>query len=225
MQSIRSNMGIAILDQRLWFPQAQSANEEGLVAIAGDLSVPRLLLAYRSGLFPWTANPLTWWSPDPRGVFNLEQFHCPRRVEKQIRCGGFEITRDKAFRQVIEACAAPSPGRESTWISPEFVEAFTNLHKQGHAHSLEYWKQGELLGGVYGVAIGGFFAGESMFHRASNASKICLFFLIQHLRERGFALFDIQMLTPVTMALGGINIAREEYLKRLNEALELDRVF
>jgi leucyl/phenylalanyl-tRNA--protein transferase len=218
-------MGIAILDHRLWFPRAQSADAEGLVAVGGELSLERIILAYRSGIFPWTANPLTWWSPDPRGIFNLDQFHCPRSLAKQIGRGGFEITRDKAFRQVIEACAAPGTRRESTWISAEFIEAFTNLHVQGHAHSLEYWKGSELLGGIYGVAIGGFFAGESMFHQASNASKICLFFLVQHLRERGFALFDIQMLTPITMALGGVNISREEYLKRLAGALELARTF
>jgi len=218
-------MGIAVLNDRIWFPNARSANADGLVAVGGDLSVPRLLLAYQSGIFPWTANPLTWWSPDPRAVFNIQEFQCPRSLAKQVRRGQFEITRDKEFRQVMEACAAPGPGRETTWISSEFIDAFTELHAQGHAHSIEYWEEGKLLGGVYGVAIKGFFAGESMFHRASNASKICLSFLIEHLLERQFALFDIQMLTPLTTALGAVTISREDYLNRLSHALTLDCFF
>jgi leucyl/phenylalanyl-tRNA--protein transferase len=218
-------MGVAVLNENLWFPDPQLANAEGLVAAGGDLSVPRLLLAYRSGIFPWTANPVTWWSPDPRAVFLLDQFHCPRSLAKEIRRGQFQIAKDKAFRSVMEGCAASAPGRRTTWISSEFIEAFNNLHNQGYAHSVEYWREGELLGGIYGVSIGGFFAGESMFHRASNASKICLFYLVQHLRERGFALFDIQMLTPITLQLKGVNIPRQEYLKRLQHAIHLKCAF
>src|SRR5258706_15556248 len=114
-------MGIAILNDTLWFPEPQSANADGLVAVGGDLSVPRVLLAYRSGIFPWTANPLTWWSPDPRGIFSLDAFHCPRSLAKEIHRGQFEITIDENFREVMEACAAPAPGRETTWISTEFI--------------------------------------------------------------------------------------------------------
>ncbi len=222
---LSDSMGVPVLNENIWFPDAQSANTEGLVAVGGDLSVQRLLLAYRSGIFPWTANPLTWWSPNPRAIFDLDCFHCPRSLAKELRRGQFEITLNKAFRQVMEGCAAPAPGRISTWISPEFIDAFSNLHQEGHAHSIEYRQGGQLLGGVYGVAIGGFFAGESMFHRVNNASKICLFYLVQHLRERGFALLDIQMLTPITTQLNGINIPREEYLKRLKEAIKLDTSF
>jgi len=218
-------MGVAVLNEKVWFPDPQLANAEGLVAVGGDLSVERLLLAYRSGIFPWTANPLTWWSPDPRAIFHLDHFHCPRSLAKEVRRGQFEIARNQAFRQVMESCAAPAPGRRSTWISPEFIEAFHNLHKEGHAHSVEYRCSGELLGGIYGVAIGGFFAGESMFHRVNNASKICLFYLVQHLRERGFALLDIQMLTPITIQLNGVNITRVEYLKQLEHAVNLNRSF
>src|SRR5207244_5818769 len=200
-------MAVTILDQRLRVPDPRLADSEGLVAIGGDLSVPRLLLAYRSGVFPWTADPVTWWSPDPRAIFELDGFfHVSRSLGKTIRKGVFEVTRDKAFRQVMEGCAAPGPGRRDTWINAEFLEGYTRLHKKGHAHSLECWQGPRLVGGIYGVAIGGFFAGESMFHRVSNASKVALYYLYEHLRQRGFALFDIQMLTPITARLGGITI-------------------
>lgn len=210
----------ALLDQRLLFPSPLLANTEGLVAIGGDLSVPRLLLAYRSGIFPWTVKPVTWWSPDPRAIFELDQFHVSRSLAKVIRKGIFQITTNRAFREVMKACAAPGPGRRTTWITREFLKAYTQLHEQGHAHSLECWQDDKLVGGIYGVAIGGFFAGESMFHTASNASKIALYHLIEHLREHDFALFDIQMLTPITSRLGAIQIPRTEYLKRLALAVE-----
>jgi leucyl/phenylalanyl-tRNA--protein transferase len=121
---------------------------------------------------------------------------------------------------VIQNCAARAPGRDDTWITEEFIEAYTQLHKLGHAHSLECWQNGELVGGIYGIATGGLFAGESMFHRASNASKVALYHLVEHLRQRGFKLFDIQMLTPVTKQMGGVTIPRGEYLKRLEKALD-----
>ena len=218
-------MGVVVLNDNLRFPNARHANAEGLVAVGGDLSVPRLLLAYRSGIFPWTVSPLTWWSPDPRAIFELDQFHCPRSLAKEIRRGNFEVTIDKEFRQVMEGCAASAPGRRSTWISSEFINAFGNLHELGHAHSLECRRAGQLVGGIYGVALGGFFAGESMFHRVSNASKIALFHLVQHLRQRGFTLFDIQMLTPITIQFGAMNISREKYLERLAQSVELQRSF
>ena len=249
----------AILDHRLAFPDPRRANKDGLVALGGDLSVERLLLAYRSGVFPWTVNPITWWSPNPRGIFELEKFHVPRRLAQTLRkcvhqptpspskegsteprpvplLGGvrggfignsksvkdsFVVTRNRAFRQVMEGCAAPARGRGQTWISPEFIAAYAALHEAGHAHSVECWQGETLVGGIYGVGVGGLFAGESMFHRADNASKIALVHLIEHLRERGFVLFDIQMVTPATEALGAVKIPRAEYLKRLAEAVEL----
>jgi len=137
-----------------------------------------------------------------------------------IRKGTFEITRDRAFKEVMEGCAAPAPGRRQTWISPEFICAYTLLHKEGHAHSLECWQSGQLVGGIYGVAIGGFFAGESMFHRVGNASKVGLYHLVNHLRERGFTLFDIQTLTPTTSRLGAALIPRSTYLQRLADAID-----
>ena len=212
-------MRAAILDQRLRFPSPRLADAEGLVAVGGDLSVARLLLAYRSGIFPWTVAPITWWSPNPRGIFELDRFHVPRSLAKVVRKAAFEITFDRAFRQVMEACAAPARGRRTTWISPEFIDAYTALHEQGHAHSVECWQAGRLVGGVYGVVIGGLFAGESMFHRASDASKVGLFHLAGRLRDRGFALFDIQMLTPATEQLGAIEIPRAKYLQRLAAAV------
>jgi leucyl/phenylalanyl-tRNA--protein transferase len=213
-------MSLAILDHRFRFPSPARADAEGLVAIGGDLSVPRLLLAYRSGIFPWTVDPITWWSPEPRAIFELDGFHVSRSLARVIRKGVFSITEDRAFGRVMQGCAAPAPGRRSTWISSDFIEAYTQLHQQGHAHSLECWQGRRLVGGIYGVTIGGLFAGESMFHRVSDASKAALFHLIEHLRRRGFVLFDIQMLTPITAQLGGITIPREEYLSRLAQAVK-----
>jgi leucyl/phenylalanyl-tRNA--protein transferase len=207
------------LDRRLWFPDPNTANADGLVAFGGDLSVGRLLLAYRSGIFPWTVQPVTWWSPDPRAIFEFDRFHVPRSLMKIVRRGVFHVTRDKAFRDVM-VCCATAPGRGSTWISREFIDAYVRLHRYGHAHSVECWLGDELAGGIYGVAVGGLFAGESMFHRVSNASKVALYYLVQHLRERGFVLFDIQMLTPVTRQLGAVAIPREDYLRRLAKAVE-----
>jgi leucyl/phenylalanyl-tRNA--protein transferase len=203
----------------LRFPDPRHANRDGLVAVGGDLSVARLLLAYRMGIFPWTVAPLTWWSPDPRGILELDGFRVSRSLARVLSKEHFRITVDQAFRQVVQGCAAPGPGRRTTWITTEFIEAYTRLHLEGHAHSIECWQGEELAGGVYGVAVGGLFTGESMFHRASNASKVALFHLVEHLRSRQFALLDIQMLTPVTEQLGGTTIPRSEYLRRLGEAI------
>jgi len=201
------------------FPDPRLADAKGLVKVGGDLSVARLLAAYRCGVFPWTVNPVSWWSPDPRGIFELDAIHISKSLGKIIRQGFFQVTRDRAFRQVIEACAAPGPGRRDTWISPEFIAAYTQLHEAGHAHSVECWRDGELAGGIYGVAAGGLFAGESMFHRVSNSSKVALAHLAAHLRARNFALFDIQMLTPITRQLGAVAIPRADYLQRLKAAV------
>ena len=218
-----------VLTTRLWFPDPRSAKQggefDGLVAIGGDLSVPRLLLAYRNGIFPWTDNPITWWSPDPRAIFELDRFHVSGSLARVLRKCVFEVTVDRAFRKVVDGCAAPAPGRESTWISPRFIEAYSRLHKKGHAHSVECWRGGQLVGGIYGVSIGGFFAGESMFHRVSNASKAALYHLIQHLRRSGFVLLDIQSTTPITRQLGAISIPREEYLRRLAQAVTMNCAF
>ena len=212
-------MAVAILGRRNVFPHPRLADAEGLVAVGGDLSVARLLAAYRAGIFPWTAAPVTWWSPDPRGIFELDGFHVSRSLARVLRQGVFRVTQDQAFREVMEGCAEPARGRSSTWISPEFINAYTQLHQEGHAHSVECWQGNQLAGGIYGVAIGGFFAGESMFHREANASKVALYYLSKHLRQRGYALFDIQMLTPITQQLGAVAIPREQYLTRLEQAI------
>jgi leucyl/phenylalanyl-tRNA--protein transferase len=209
----------------LAFPDPCTADPSGLLAIGGDLSVSRLLLAYRSGIFPWTVNPLTWWSPDPRAIIELDQFCPSRSLDKLMRKKPFTVTLDRAFSRVMEGCAAPAPGRGSTWIRPPFIEAYSRLHEKGHAHSVECWQQNELVGGVYGVSIGGFFAGDSMFHRASNASKIALAHLIAHLRDRRFELFDIQVVTSATRPLGATEISRADYLKRLRAATQKDCSF
>ncbi|MEI7731786.1 MAG: leucyl/phenylalanyl-tRNA--protein transferase [Verrucomicrobiota bacterium] len=208
------------LTEQLAFPNPQLAmrgEHNGLLAVEGDLSVPRLLLAYRSGIFPWSVNPITWWSPDPRALFELDAFHVSHSLARTLRRGVFEITVNRAFREVMIACSRPDC--ENRWISEEFIEAYCALHTQGHAHSLECWRDGELAGGIYGVGIGGVFAGESMFHRQTDASKVALFHLIQRLKERGYALFDIQMLTPITQQLGATEIPRRDYLRRLKAAV------
>ncbi len=216
-------------EDRVWFPEPETVEDSplhpGLVAVGGDFSIPRLLTAYQMGIFPWSVDPVTWWSPDPRGIFELDRFHVPRSLRRVINQGKFEITLDRAFREVMEGCAESAPGREGTWITAEFLAAYTELHKRGQAHSLECWQEGKLAGGIYGVAIGGLFAGESMFHRVSDASKVALFHLVEHLRRCEFALFDIQTVTPITARLGAVSIPRRDYLTRLAGAIALPRVF
>jgi leucyl/phenylalanyl-tRNA--protein transferase len=213
-----------LLQKELWFPPIQSADKNGLVAIGGDLSPERLLLAYRSGLFPWTVEPVSWWSPDPRGIMELDGFHVSRSLATTLRKGKWEVSYDREFRRVIECCAM-QPRGQRTWISPEFIAAYTRLHELGYAHSVECWQGGELVGGVYGVQLGGLFAGESMFHRVSDSSKVALYHLVCHLRERGIVLLDVQMVTPVTRQLGAREIPRLEYQQRLSAALKLDVQF
>jgi leucyl/phenylalanyl-tRNA--protein transferase len=214
-----------VLNKNTTFPDPSLADAEGLVAIGSDLGTERLLAAYRKGIFPWTINPITWWSPDPRAIFELDGFHVSQSLARVIRKGGFEVTMDQSFRAVMEGCAPPAPGRSGAWITEEFIEAYTRLHRLGHAHSVECRLKSELVGGIYGVTIGGLFAGESMFHRVNDASKVALYHLVGHLRERGFALFDIQMVTPATKPLGAIEIPRHEYLQRLSAAVAMKYSF
>ena len=194
---------------------------ENLVDIGGELNLDTLLSGYRSGAFPWTVNPVTWWSPDPRAIIEFETLHASRSLLKFLRKQPFQITLNRAFASVIHECACTAPNRKTTWIAPEFIAAYTDLHAAGHAHSLELWQNGVLVGGIYGIALGGYFAGESMFHRVSNASKAALYHLMQHLRARGFTLFDIQMPTRVTLQMGATLISRRDFLKRLRAAQSL----
>ncbi|HAB16325.1 MAG TPA: leucyl/phenylalanyl-tRNA--protein transferase [Verrucomicrobiota bacterium] len=208
-----------LLDDRLWFPDPRQARNDGLLAVGGDLSPPRLLLGYRSGVFPWTAGPVTWWSPDPRAIFDLDRIHISRSLARTRRRAGFEITFDRDFPGVITGCAAALREGNPTWITREFIDAYCELHRAGHAHSVEVWFEGELAGGLYGVALGGFFAGESMFHRRTDASKVAVVEIARRLRSDGFALFDTQMVTPVTRQLGAFEVPRNEYLRRLECAV------
>ncbi len=211
------------LGDRLEFPDPSGAADDGLVAVGGDLSPERLLLAYRCGLFPWTVRPVTWWSPDPRGIFELGGVHVGRSLRRRLRQQPYVVTLDRAFRAVIEACATER--RPGVWITREFIEAYDRLHRLGHAHSVECWRGETLVGGIYGVAVGGLFAGESMFHRADDASKIALVHLHDHLVSRGYALFDIQMVTEITGALGAVELPKGEYLRRLKLAVALECSF
>lgn len=218
-------LDIPVLTQELVFPDPAQARSNGLLAVGGDLSVERLLLAYRMGIFPWSSAPISWWSPDPRSIIPLGGLHISRSLARSLRRNRWRKTLDTAFRRVIEACAAPAPGREETWIEPPIIEAYTRLHLAGYAHSLEVWQGDELVGGIYGVAIGGFFAGESMFHRVNDASKAALVALTDHLRTRGFVLFDTQIASPLTRSMGAIDIPRRSYLERLGTAVDLDVSF
>jgi leucyl/phenylalanyl-tRNA---protein transferase len=207
----------------LLFPEL--ADEFGLVAVGGDLSPARLLEAYRRGIFPWydEQTPIMWWSPDPRAVFELDNVHLSRRLRRTIRSGRFTVTVNRDFGAVIRACAVrPEQG---TWITPEMMEAYERLHRLGYAHSVEAWHGQVLGGGIYGVAVGGLFAGESMFTRVNDGSKVALAALVERLRQRGFTLFDTQFVTDHTRRLGAIEIPREEYLGRLCKALTHDVTF
>lgn len=216
---------VPILGPDLTFPPAEKAPWQGLVAIGGDLSPARLLSAYRAGIFPWSVAPITWWSPEPRAIFEFENIHIPRSLQRTLRRGRFQVTLNRSFGQVIRACASVPREDGGTWITPSIIEAYERLHADGWAHSLECWQGDQLAGGVYGVAIGGLFAGESMFHHVSDASKVAVVTLLGHLRQRGFSLFDTQMLTETTRALGAIEIPRREYLARLQSALGVPVTF
>jgi leucyl/phenylalanyl-tRNA--protein transferase len=203
------------------FPDPESADELGLVAVGGDLNPVRLLEAYCRGIFPWysAGDPILWWSPDPRAIFELDGLHVSRRLRRTLRTGRFTFSVNRAFGAVIRGCGENRDG--GTWILPEVIRAYETLHRLGHAHSVEVWHNGGLAGGVYGVAVGGLFAGESMFTQVRDASKAALVFLTERLRQRGFRLFDIQFLTEHTARLGAVEIPRREYLGRLREALEV----
>jgi leucyl/phenylalanyl-tRNA--protein transferase len=185
---------------------------------------PELLLqGYRLGVFPMAMNDdsIEWFSPDPRAVLPLDDFHVPHALRRLLRRKPFEITIDKAFSAVIQACAE----RENTWINRDIIDSYTRLHELGHAHSVEAWKENKLAGGLYGVAVGGAFFGESMFHRVTDASKIALVALVEHLRARKFALLDTQWLTPHLQQFGGTQISRSHYLSLLRRAVDLPRRF
>jgi leucyl/phenylalanyl-tRNA--protein transferase len=188
-----------------------------------------LLAAYASGWFPMAddAGHISWYSPDPRGIIPLETFHVPARLQRVVRGGTFRIAIDTAFGAVIRACAAAErdPDDAGTWISEEIIDSYEALHDLGYAHSVEAWQGDRLVGGLYGVALGGAFFGESMFHRVTDASKAALVALVGRLRERGFTLLDSQWITPHLAQFGAVEIPRTDYLQRLERSLKVDAKF
>jgi leucyl/phenylalanyl-tRNA--protein transferase len=198
----------------------------GLVALGGQLLPETLLAAYRAGIFPWSSDPvLTWWSPDPRAIFDLGSWHPHRSVVRAARRASWKFSVDRDFQGVMRACAEAGADRPSTWITDEFVASYGQLHARGLAHSVEVWEGDALVGGLYGVALGGFFGGESMFHRRTDASKAAVGHLIERLRAGGFTLLDAQVPTPHLTRLGAVSISRADYLSRLRRALAVAATF
>ncbi len=211
-------MTVYSIGDQIVFPPADWARPDGLLAVGGDLSVPRLLTAYRLGIFPWfnEGDPILWWSPDPRMAMFPDEFYINRRFRRLLKKGDFSITMDAAFSEVVDQCAyQPTPSRESTWITLEMREAYQALFEAGYAHSVECWRGGQLAGGLYGVAIGRCFFGESMFSAAPNGSKVALAYLTAHLRQWRFEIIDCQLPTHHLKRLGAREIPRSEYLKHL----------
>lgn len=200
-------------------PDPRAAPAHGLVGMGGDLAPGTVLAAYRAGIFPWPDADahLLWFSPDPRAILPLDGFHESRRLARTRRQGRFTTTRDRDFEGVIDACAT---AHGATWITAGMRAAYVTLHRLGWTHSVEVWDGERLAGGVYGIAVGGLFAAESMFHYARDASKVALAALVEHLRTREFALLDVQLPTPHLASLGAVAISRRAYLTRLRAALE-----
>lgn len=206
---------------RFQFPDPRGADADGLLATGGDLEPPTLLAAYRQGVFPWPIDgiDLVWWSPDPRAVLPPHGLHVSRSLERTLRRARFRVTIDAAFEDVMTGCAEPRGEDDATWITPAIRKAYARLHQLGWAHSVEVWADGALAGGLYGVSIGALFAAESMFHRATDASKVALVALAQHARAVGVQLVDVQMPTPHLTSMGAVTITREEYLRALARAV------
>jgi leucyl/phenylalanyl-tRNA--protein transferase len=201
------------------FPSPEKALKDpnGLLCAGADLSVARLLDAYRHGIFPWFSGdqPILWWSPDPRMVLFCDELKVSRSLAKNIRNKGFEVRMDTAFAMVIKACSGPRKGEPGTWIGADMRKAYLALHRAGHAHSFETWREGRLVGGLYGVAIGRMFYGESMFSTETDASKVALAGLVGELRRRDMPLIDCQQRTPLLASLGAREIPRRDFLRRV----------
>lgn len=214
-------MPVYALTRRLTFPPPEDA-EDGLLAIGGDLSAERLLLAYKSGIFPWYDEglPILWHSPDPRCVLLVDDLHVGRTLRRTVRQRAFDVRFDSAFEQVIRACKnAPRAGQDGTWITGEMEEAYVRLFRMGYAHSVEAWRGESLAGGLYGVSLGRMFFGESMFARESDASKVALVALADKIGGWGFRVIDAQVATPHTKAMGAVEWPRAKFLDVLREEL------
>jgi len=205
------------------FPPPECAHESGLLAVGGRLDPAWLLTAYRAGIFPWPSTevePMLWFSPDPRCVLAPSDVRVSRRLARVLRQQRFELRMDGDFEAVMRACGeVPRPGQDGTWISPAMIEAYRRLFDMGHAHCLEAWRGGRLVGGIYGVAVGGAFFGESMFHRETDASKVALVELCRRLDTWGYALLDCQVETEHLLSMGAKSVPRERFLRELSEAL------
>ncbi len=217
-------MNLHLLDSETpQFPNPGTAVEEpdGLLAVGGNLHPTTIIDAYRRGIFPWfsDADPILWWSPAVRCVIHPEQFHVSKSLRKCLRQNHYQVTTDTAFEQVIEACAAPRDG-DGTWIIPEMIDAYCALHQLGHAHSVEVWDQDELVGGIYGIAVGGVFCGESMFSGVTNGSKIAMAYLCSRLVSTGFTLLDCQIINPHLLSVGAQAMARDEFIGILHDCRE-----
>lgn len=215
-------MPIFYLSNKISFPPPHLAQSNGLLAVGGDLSVKRLMLAYRLGIFPWFSDdePILWWSPDPRLVLYPDEFRISKSLKKIIRKKVFKITLDTAFPQVITACAHSRRLKgEGTWITKEMIDAYCEFHELGYAHSAEAWCDGKLVGGLYGISLGHCFFGESMFTRTSNASKAAFTALVLLLKKRSFEIIDCQVTTEHLMRFGAREIPRKKFLTQLKNAL------
>ena len=221
---MRWRRGPYLLGEDPFFPPPECAHESGLLAVGGKLEPEWLLTAYRSGIFPWPSDdvePMLWFSPDPRCVLVPSQAHVSRRLDRVIRQGRFEIRVDGDFEAVMRACGeTPRIEQDGTWISEAMVDAYTRLFELGHAHCVETWRGGRLVGGIYGVALGGAFFGESMFHRETDASKVALVELCRRLDAWGYTLLDCQVETEHLLRMGAESIPRERFLTELAHALE-----
>jgi len=208
------------------FPPADKAlgNPNGLLCAGGDLSPARLLEAYRRGIFPWYSGdePILWWSPDPRTVLYCAELKPSRSLAKSVRNRGYELRIDTAFRDVLAGCSGPRRDGAGTWLGENMRKAYSALHRAGHAHCFETWRQGELVGGLYGVALGRMFYGESMFSRATDASKVALVGLVEELRRRGLPLIDCQVRTPLLASLGAREIPRRAFLREIAALVHYD---
>ncbi|NUP11553.1 MAG: leucyl/phenylalanyl-tRNA--protein transferase [Polyangiaceae bacterium] len=216
-------MPVYRLDQRLIFPPADRADDSGLLAVGGDLSPERLLLAYQSGIFPWYEDglPILWHSPNPRYVLEASKLHVPRSLEKQMRRAPYRIALDTRFRDVMQACATTKrPGQRGTWITRDMLDAYVRLHTMGFAHSAEAYDGDQLVGGLYGVALGGVFFGESMFAAAPDASKIAFATLVRWLASHGIDLVDCQVHTEHLERFGAEAWPRKKYLTELRKRLD-----
>ncbi len=214
-------MTVYQLGTEIVFPDPEEADDSGLLAVGGDLAPERLILAYANGIFPWFDEPpILWFSPDPRAVVVPAELHVPRRLDRTLRQGAFEVTLDRAFDEVIRACAkTPRRGQDGTWINRDMIRAYEALFALGFAHSCEAWRDGELVGGIYGVSLGRAFFGESMFHRERDASKAAWVTLVRQLVRWDFTLFDCQIDNPHLRRFGVSEWSRSRYLATLREAL------